>query len=366
MRYLITGGAGFIGSHLVDALIGRGDEVLVLDDLSTGRLENIEHVQQSEHLEFVEGSTTDAEFVDKCMSSVDFCFHLASAVGVQLIVSRPLDSLLKNVLGTEIVMAKAAEHGCPLLYTSTSEVYGKNSAGALDEESDRLMGSPFKARWSYATAKAFGEALAHAYHREVGARMIVVRLFNAVGPRQTGRYGMVVPTLVRQALAGEDLTVYGNGTQTRCFSHVLDTVLALTLLADHEDAYGNVFNIGADDEIAIIELARRIIERTQSSSKVMLVPYGNAYDEGFEELGRRKPDSARLQALTAWSPARTIDDAIDDTITYFRSTSFAAGAESTNGQHALTETGADMDPFPTSAHDLVGRSESRSEPTEIQ
>lgn len=340
MRYLITGGAGFIGSHLVDTLIGRGDEVLVLDDLSTGRRENIEHVEHSRHLEFIEGSTTDADLVDQCMSSVDFCFHLASAVGVQLIVTRPLDSLLKNVLGTQVVMAKAAEHNRPLLYTSTSEIYGKNSTGALDEDCDRLLGSPFKSRWSYATAKAFGEALAHSYYREVGASMIVVRLFNTVGPRQTGRYGMVLPTLVEQALKGQDVTVYGNGTQTRCFIHVLDTVLALTLLGDDGDAYGKVFNIGDDVEVAIIELARRIIERTQSTSKVRLVPYGDAYDDGFEELGRRKPDNSRLRAHTGWAPARTVDDAIDDTITYFRSRGLDPHAESANGRDALTPVSA--------------------------
>jgi UDP-glucose 4-epimerase len=334
MRYLITGGAGFVGSHLADGLVARGDDVLVLDDLSTGRLENLEHLIEAGSLEFVEGSATDRDLVADCLERTDFCFHLASAVGVQLIVSRPLDTLRRNVLGVETVMGEAVRLGRPLLYTSTSEIYGKNSDGALHEEADRVLGSPFKARWSYATAKAFGEALAHSYAREVNAPIVVVRLFNTVGPRQSGRYGMVVPRLVGQALRDEDLTVFGNGTQTRCFVHVLDTVQALVTLADCEEARGDVFNVGANAETPIIELARRIIERTGSSSKVELISYDEAYDDGFEELGRRMPDTTRLRELTGWIPTRSVDDAIDDTALYLRQaeTIGSNGDGATNGR----------------------------------
>jgi UDP-glucose 4-epimerase len=325
MRYLITGGAGFIGSHLVDALTTRGDSVLVLDDLSTGRLENLEHVIDSELVEFVEGSVLDEGLVDQLMRSVDACLHLASAVGVQLVVSRPLDSLLRNIRGSDIVISAAARHERRLLFASTSEVYGKKTDGALPEDSDRVLGSPYKLRWSYATSKAFGEALAYSYAREEGARMTVARLFNTVGPRQTGAYGMVLPRFVRQALRGDDLTVYGNGTQSRCFTHVLDVVHGIVLLLDHERAVGRVFNVGADPETPIIELAGKVIERSGSASKIRLVPYQEAYDEGFEELGRRKPDTAAIEGLTGWRPTRSIEEAIDDVIAYERGAHSAPG-----------------------------------------
>jgi UDP-glucose 4-epimerase len=325
MRHLITGGAGFIGSHLVDALTTRGDSVLVLDDLSTGRIENLEHSIGSDLVEFVEGSVTDEELVDDLMQSVDGCLHLASAVGVQLVVSRPLDSLLRNIRGNDIVISSAARHERRLLFASTSEVYGKNSTGALSEDSDRVLGSPYRLRWSYATAKAFGEALAYSYAREQDAPMTVVRLFNTVGPRQTGAYGMVLPRFVRQALAGDDLTVYGNGMQSRCFGHVLDIVHGILLLLDEERAAGNVFNIGNASETPIVELARRVIERTDSSSTIKFVPYEEAYDEGFEELGRRQPDTTALEELTGWQPGRTLDEAIDDVVIYERSELTVAG-----------------------------------------
>ena len=318
MRYWITGGAGFIGSHLVDALTTRGDNALVLDDLSTGRLENLEHILDSDLVEFVEGSVLDEGLVNDCMQSVDACLHLASAVGVQLVVSRPLDSLRRNIRGNDIVISAAAERGRALLFTSTSEVYGKQSDGALSEDSDRILGSPHKLRWSYATAKAFGEALAYSYAREQESRMTVVRLFNTVGPRQTGAYGMVLPRFVRQALVGEDLTVYGNGTQSRCFAHVLDVVHGIVLLLDDERASGQAFNVGSSSETPIIELARTVIERTASRSKIRLIPYEDAYDEGFEELGRRKPDTGALRQLTGWNPTRTVAEAIDDVIAYER------------------------------------------------
>jgi UDP-glucose 4-epimerase len=344
MRYLITGGAGFIGSHLVDALTTRGDDVLILDDLSTGRIGNIDQLDSRDRdrdgfadlksrvkrfarvdhsrvgaLEFVEGSVTNEALVDDCMSAVDVCIHLASVVGVQLVVKHPLESMLRNVRGSDIVTASAARHGRRLLFTSTSEIYGKLSGDSLSETSDRLLGSPFQARWSYSTAKAFGEILAAGYHREAGAETIVARLFNTVGPRQTGAYGMVLPTFVRQALDGEDLTVYGTGTQARCFTHVLDTVHALVLLCDADGAVGNVYNVGTRSPVPVIELAGKVIERTGSSSNVRLVPYDEAYGPGFEELGHRVPDTSALEALTGWTPSRTIAEMIDDVIVYEQS-----------------------------------------------
>jgi UDP-glucose 4-epimerase len=319
VRYLVTGGAGFIGSHLVEALAARGDSVLVLDDLSTGDRRNVEHLLFSGSVELVEGSILDADVVDDCVQAVDACFHLASAVGVQLVVSRPLDTLLCNVRGTDIVMTAAVRRDRRLLFTSTSEIYGKNSSGTLSEHSDRVLGSPFKARWGYSTAKAFGEALAHSYSRERGAEIVVARLFNTVGPRQKGAYGMVLPRLVRQALASEDLTVYGTGTQSRCFVHVADTVHAVSLLMESDEALGDVFNVGASTEVPIIELAAKVIERTGSRSRVQLIPYESAYGEGFEELGRRKPDTERLEALTGWRTSRSLDETIDDVIAYERS-----------------------------------------------
>ena len=252
------------------------------------------------------------------MSSVDGCFHLASAVGVQLICDRPLDSLLGNVRGCDTVIGAAADHEVRLLYTSTSEIYGKDSVGALHEQSDRLLGPPQLGRWSYANAKAFGEMLALGHHAERGASATVVRLFNTVGPRQTGAYGMVLPRFVRQALDGEDLTVFGDGTQSRCFGHVSDVIDALLLVHESEAAIGGVFNIGSSMEITILELAERVIERTESTSSISFVPFEEAYADGFEELGRRKPDTSALEALTGWRPRFTIDDAIDDVVDYQR------------------------------------------------
>lgn len=335
MRYLITGGAGFVGSHLADALVERGDDIVILDDLTTGRQENIVHLVagpssngtgngrrpqsgngRRSHVELVEGTTLEEGLVDELMRTVDGCFHLASAVGVQLVVDRPLESLLRNVRGVDNVTAAAARHDARLMFTSTSEIYGKNSGDGLHEQSDRLLGPATTARWGYATAKTFGEMLAYGYHREHAAEMTVVRLFNTVGPRQTGYYGMVLPRLVRQALDGADLTVYGDGSQSRCFAHVYDVVEAILMLMDNDDALGNVWNIGCPTEITILELAERILEHTGSSSEITFVPYEEAYGEGFEELGRRKPDITALSRLTGWSPTRTVDDAIDDVIAY--------------------------------------------------
>ena len=317
MRYLVTGGAGFIGSHLVDALASRGDEVLILDDLSTGRRQNVQHMLDSGNVELVEGSVMDGALVDDCVRSVDRCFHLASAVGVQLVMDRPLDTLLTNVNGTQNVMSAAARHDRWLLYTSTSEVYGKQSRTPLTENSDCLLGSPAKRRWSYAIAKAFGEALAHTLHAEGGAPMVVTRLFNVVGPRQSDRYGMVVPRLVRQAMSGTDLTVFGNGTQMRCFLHVNDAVHGLLLLAETDNCRGRVFNIGSNEEVSIMGLARRVRELAGSNSEIVTVPYDEAYEEGFEDMPRRVPDISKVSALTGFRPTMPLDGILQSVIEYY-------------------------------------------------
>lgn len=317
-RFLITGGAGFIGSHVCDALIARGDRVTVLDDLSTGRLENVSQLVDAPAFSFVEGTVMDEDVVDGLVQDADVVLHLASAVGVQLVVANPLGCLRTNVQGTDNVLTAVARHGRRAVYTSTSEVYGKNSQGALAEGADRVLGSPFKSRWAYAIAKSFGESLASGLHRESGAQIATVRLFNTVGARQTGLYGMVLPRFVRQALAGDDLTVFGNGTQTRCFVHVHDAVAGLLMIVDSEAAVGAVLNIGCSTEVPIIELARRVIMRAESASRIELVSYDLAYDEGFEELGRRWPDTTAIEAAVGWKTTRTVDDAIADVILHER------------------------------------------------
>jgi UDP-glucose 4-epimerase len=319
LRYLVTGGAGFIGSHLVDALAGTGREVLVLDDLSTGRLENLNDALETGLVEFIEGSVCDAALVRDCIGTVDVCIHLAAAVGVKLIVDRPVESLLRNIRGNDIVISTAAELGRKLLYASTSEIYGKNGRGPLHEESERILGSTSTTRWSYSTSKAMGEILAFGYNRELGAENIVVRLFNTVGPRQAGQYGMVLPRFVRQALAGEPLTVYGDGTQSRCFLHVNDTVRALRTLLETPSALGDVFNVGSTEEITILDLAARVLDRTGSSSEISFVPLEVAYEPGFEEVSHRCPDTTRLRTRTGWTPLHSVDDAIADVLDYYRS-----------------------------------------------
>ena len=318
MHHLVTGGAGFIGSHLTDALWARGDAVTILDDLSTGARENVQHLLDGDRVELVEGSVLDERLVDELIDAADSCFHLASVVGVELVVNRPLESLLANLRGVSTVTAAAARSGTQLLFASTSEVYGKLSDGALHEDSDRIYGPATMSRWGYATAKVVGEMLAYGYARERAAEIIVVRLFNAVGPRQTGTYGMVLPRFVGQALVGEDLTVHGDGKQTRCFTHVEDSVDAIMRLVDDGRAIGNVYNIGSQVETSIGELAARVIDRTGSDSKVQYVPYDEAYAAGFEELGRRRPNTNALEKLTGWRAQCDLDQAIDDVVTYQR------------------------------------------------
>jgi UDP-glucose 4-epimerase len=318
-RFLVTGGAGFIGSHLVEALLGAGNGVVVLDSLSTGRLSNLDGVKDNPDLRFVQGSVLDELAVDQAVRDCDVVVHLAAAVGVKLIVEQPLYSLTTNIKGAITVLEAAHRYRRKVLVVSSSEIYGKNNSGPLTEQSDRVLGSPAVARWAYSTSKAVDEILAYAYHRERGLPTIVVRLFNTVGPRQSPAYGMVVPRLVRQALAGEPLTVYGDGTQTRCFCHVSDVVAALFGILDEPRAVGDVFNVGSNEEISIEQLARRIIARTQSSSQVVHLAYDVAYEVGFEDMARRVPDVAKIEALTGWRAKRSLSDILDDVVAEARS-----------------------------------------------
>ena len=316
VRYLVTGGAGFIGSHLADRLIGRGDEVLALDDLSTGSARNVAHLADEPRFRLAEGSILDHPTMVELMRDVDAVVHLAAAVGVKLIVEQPLESMLTNIRGTEIVLDAAATHGRKILITSTSEIYGRNAARAVAEDADRILGSTSKPRWSYSTAKAVDEILARAFWQERGLPTIVVRLFNCVGPRQTGEWGMVVPRFVRQALTGEDVTVYGDGEQRRSFCHVHDTVGALVALIDHPGAVGGVFNVGAPNEITMNGLAELVIERADSSSPIVHVPYEEAYAEGFEDVERRVPDIGKIERVVGWTPKLDLERIVADTIAY--------------------------------------------------
>ena len=313
-RILITGGAGFIGSHLADALLARGDEVVVLDNLATGRLENLAEACTSDRFRFVEGSVLDEARVDELVRSADTVVHLAAAVGVKLIVEQRLSSLTTNIRGSEIVIDAAHRHQRLILLASTSEIYGKNDDLPLAETADSVLGSPTVARWAYSIGKAVDEILAYAYHEERGLPAIVVRLFNTVGPRQSPAYGMVIPRFVRQALRHESLTVFGDGQQTRCFSHVTDVVDALLRLLDDEGSIGEVFNVGSDEEISMEALARRVIAATDSRSAIELIPYEQAYEQGFEDMGRRRPDTAKVEALTGWRVRRTLDDILREMI----------------------------------------------------
>ena len=314
MRALITGGAGFIGSHLADHLLDRGDQVVLLDNLSTGRLANIEHLNGRPDAEFVLGSILNADLVDDVVSRVDIVFHLAAAVGVNLIVEKPLESLMTNIRGTETVVEKAHKYGKRLLVTSTSEIYGKNTSDSLSEEDDRVLGSPLKSRWSYSEAKAIDEILAYTYWREKGLETVIIRLFNTVGPRQTGSYGMVIPRFVGQALRNEPITIFGDGNQTRCFCHVGDVVVGLVALSEHPEAFGKVFNLGGGEEISIRELAEHVIRLTGSKSDLEFIPYDVAYEAGFEDMERRVPNTDRARHLVGFNPAAGIDDIIQSVI----------------------------------------------------
>ena len=310
MNILITGGAGFIGSHLSDALLERGHRVIALDNISTGRYENIEHLMGQRDFEFVLGSILNSDLVDDLVSRSEAVFHLAAAVGVQLIVEKPLESLATNIRGSEIVFEKAHKYNARILVASTSEIYGKNTSDRLHEEEDRILGSPLKSRWSYSEAKAIDEILAYTYWKEKGLETVIVRLFNTVGPRQTGHYGMVIPRFVNQAIRGEPITVYGDGNQTRCFCYVGDIVRGMIDLMNEPEAYGKVFNLGGSEEISIAELARRIGELAGSSSKIRYVSYEEAYEEGFEDMQRRVPDTTRAGNLIGFQATVPLDEII--------------------------------------------------------
>jgi UDP-glucose 4-epimerase len=313
-RALITGGAGFIGSHLADRLLADGTEVVLLDDLSTGRLDNVAHLTDHPGAELVVGSVLDERLVDEVVGRCDVVYHLAAAVGVELIVEQPLECLRTNIAGAEIVLEAAHRHARPTLVTSSSEIYGKNTSDRLSEGDDRILGSPVKTRWAYSEAKAIEEVLAYTYHRAKGLTTVVVRLFNTVGPRQTGTYGMVVPRFVRQALRGEPITVFGDGAQSRCFCHVADVVDALPRLLEHPDAPGQATNLGSTEEVTIGALARRIVALTGSSSEVRHVPYDEAYEEGFEDMSRRVPDLARAAGLIGFAPTYDLDAIIESVV----------------------------------------------------
>ena len=306
MKYLITGGAGFIGSHLSEALNKRGDSVVVIDNLSTGKN------TLSSSVEFIEGSIFDTTLMDKLISQTDHILHLAAAVGVFNIVNKPLDSLITNIKGTEIILELSNKYKKPILITSTSEVYGKNNNVPLNEESDRVLGSPLLSRWSYSEAKAIDESMAYFYYQEKGLPIRLVRLFNTVGPRQVGNYGMVLPRFVGAALKNEPLSVYGSGDQIRCFCHVTDAVRGLLLVMDSDKGIGQVFNVGNNQQISIIELAKKVIEITGSKSTIEKIAYEKAYPQGFEDMQRRVPDISKIKQALGWSPEINLDQIIKD------------------------------------------------------
>ena len=320
MRVLITGGAGFVGSHLADALLQRGDSIVIYDDFSTGRESNIAHLADRSDVKVIRGDIRDELHVNRVMGGVDACFHLAAAVGVNLIVEEPLRSLTTNIRGSEVVLGAAEYFQVKTLVTSTSEIYGKNTSDMLHESDDRILGSPLKVRWTYSEAKAIEEALAYTLWEQSGLPTIITRLFNTVGPRQTGHYGMVVPRFVSAALANEPVTVYGTGDQTRVFCHVADIVTGLLTVWDDERSHGDVFNLGGVGEISMNDLAARIIALTGSSSEIVHIPYEQAYEPGFEDMQRRVPSTEKVKALTGWQPSRTLDDIIHDVAEYQRST----------------------------------------------
>ena len=308
MHYLITGGCGFIGSHLSEALLKQGHRVTVLDDLSTGKISNIEHLESDERFRMLVGSVTDRQLVYEAVHGCDRVFHLASAVGVRLIMERPVETIDTIVTGTQVVLEQANRYRKPLLLTSTSEVYGKSTAVPFEEDGDRLEGPTTKHRWAYACAKALDEFLAMAYWKSSNLPVVVARLFNTVGPRQTGQYGMVIPNFVAQALTGDPLVIHGDGGQSRCFCHVLDVVQGLVDLMDCPEARGQVVNIGSTEEITIRELAGKVVEITGSSSEIKQVSYESVYGVGFEDMQRRVPNIAKVGRLIGWKPSRSLTD----------------------------------------------------------
>ena len=310
MKYLITGGAGFIGSHLVERLIARGDQVVVLDNLSTGDTNNLYSIK--DEIRFVQGNILDKGLIDDLVAESDFVVNLAASLGVFNIVNKPLESLITNLKGSGIVIESADQRKKPILIASTSEVYGKNIKDSLKETDDRIIGHPLKSRWSYSEAKAVDESLAYFYFLENKLPIRIVRFFNTVGPRQVGHYGMVVPRFVTAALKNEPLSVYGSGDQIRCFCHVTDAVRGLLLVMDSNKAVGEVFNVGNNQQISIMELAKKVIEITGSKSVIEKIAYEKAYPEGFEDMQRRVPDISKIKQVLGWSPEINLDQIIKD------------------------------------------------------
>jgi UDP-glucose 4-epimerase len=316
MRSLITGGAGFIGSHLADALIARGDSVTILDNLSTGSMANIAHLKGK--IEIYEGDIRDKALVEKLIENSDTVFHMAAALGVKNIMEHTLESIDRNFNGSEIVLHAATQFKKRLIIASTSEIYGKNPNQPLNEESDRVVGAPQKIRWTYSDAKALEEAVAHILHKTKGLKITTVRFFNTVGPRQTGRYGMVVPRFIQAALKNEDIIIYDDGSQSRVFCHVEDAIRAVLLLADTNSTIGDYFNVGGKGEVTIRELAEKVISKTNSQSKIKFIPYSEAYPAGFEDMRRRVPDISKIKNAITWEPTYTLDSIIESVSASFK------------------------------------------------
>lgn len=310
MKYLITGGSGFIGSHLAEKLLHSGNQVSIIDNLSTGARANLANIEGK--ISFKQGSILDQVLIDQMVAESDFVVHLAASLGVFNIVNHPLDSLRTNLKGTEIVLEASDKHSKPVLIASTSEIYGKNNKAPLSEEDDRIIGHPLKSRWSYSEAKAVDESLGYFYFLENKLPVRIVRFFNTVGPRQVGHYGMVVPRFVSSALKNEPIEVYGSGEQIRCFCHVDDAVRALLLVMESEQAVGQVFNVGNNQQISIMDLAKKVIELTNSKSEIVKVPYAEAYPEGFEDMQRRVPDISKINTVLGWSPQIGLNQIVKD------------------------------------------------------
>ena len=316
MRFLITGGSGFIGSHLLETLVARGDEVVIIDNQSTGTIKNLQNIESK--VKFIAGDILDKALLEKNVSEADYVVHLAAALGVLNIVNKPLQSLKINIQGTENVLEWADKFKKPVLIASTSEVYGKNDKVPLNEEDDRIIGHPLKSRWSYSEAKAVDESLAYFYYLENKLPIRIVRFFNTVGPRQVGQYGMVVPRFVTAALRNEPIQVYGSGDQIRCFCHVSDAIRALLLVIDSDKAIGQVFNVGNNQQISIMDLAKKVIEITGSKSEIKKIPYSEAYPVGFEDMQRRVPDISKIKNVLGWSPEIGLEQIIRDIANFHR------------------------------------------------
>jgi len=317
MNVLITGGAGFVGSHLAETLLQRGQHVTIIDDLSTGSMENFAHIRQFPHFRFAIETIMNEAVMDRLVSECDMIYHLASAVGVELIVNRPVEVIERCILGSEVVLKIANRYKKKVLITSTSEVYGKSSKVPFSEDDDRILGPTIRSRWSYSCSKAIDEFLALAYHKEKQLPVVLVRLFNTVGPRQTGQYGMVVPRFVQAAMNNQPIRVYGDGTQSRCFGYVGDVVNAMTALVEHPGAVGQIFNIGSNEEISIMELAQKIKTITGSQSEIVKIPYEQAYEQGFEDMARRVPDLTKIKKIIGYAPKTKLDEIILRVRDYF-------------------------------------------------